>query len=136
MLQKLTAAHMLLLTGTPVQNNLGELINIFAFIAPLLFQTDDTDRLVTLFEEAGKAQAAKKKSRANKGGAGAQGGKRRRRSRAKGKGKFDIEERGADRLTLRLGRALRPFVMRRCKVCLFLKIFQSIFSLCSVYKFR
>lgn len=47
----ITAHHRLLLTGTPVQNDLSELFSLLCFLMPNIFRHKDKDILLQTFGE-------------------------------------------------------------------------------------
>ena len=51
-LMKISAVHRLLLTGTPVQNNLLELMSLLRFVMPHMFQ-ETTSSLIRIFSHSG-----------------------------------------------------------------------------------
>ncbi|CAH0585486.1 unnamed protein product [Chrysodeixis includens] len=58
-LLKIKSKHRLLLTGTPLQNNLLELMSLLAFVMPHMF-SGKTDDLKSLFQKNAKSKTTKK----------------------------------------------------------------------------
>ncbi|XP_046965770.1 SWI/SNF-related matrix-associated actin-dependent regulator of chromatin subfamily A containing DEAD/H box 1 homolog [Vanessa cardui] len=58
-LLKIKSKHRLLLTGTPLQNNLVELMSLLCFVMPHMF-SGKTDDLKSLFQKNAKAKTTKK----------------------------------------------------------------------------
>ncbi|CAG9561675.1 unnamed protein product [Danaus chrysippus] len=58
-LLKIKSKHRLLLTGTPLQNNLVELMSLLCFVMPHMF-SGNTDDLKNLFQKNAKAKTTKK----------------------------------------------------------------------------
>ncbi|CAG4959105.1 unnamed protein product [Parnassius apollo] len=63
-LLKIKSKHRLLLTGTPLQNNLLELMSLLCFVMPHMF-SGKTDDLKSLFQKNSKVKATKKTNGTN-----------------------------------------------------------------------
>lgn len=48
---KFSVDFRVLLTGTPIQNNLQELYSLLSFIQPSIFAADETDNFVTAYSD-------------------------------------------------------------------------------------
>ncbi|CAG9786923.1 unnamed protein product [Diatraea saccharalis] len=64
-LLKIKSKHRLLLTGTPLQNNLLELMSLLCFVMPHMF-SGKTDDLKSLFQKTAKVKTSKKAEGNNK----------------------------------------------------------------------
>jgi hypothetical protein len=91
--------HRLLITGTPVQNNLRELFTLLQFLMPRVF-AGEAESFVRLFE-SGETDSGEPLPAASASGSG------------QARTQLDDEERML--LTQRLHEALRPFMLRRVK---------------------
>ncbi|XP_038220736.1 SWI/SNF-related matrix-associated actin-dependent regulator of chromatin subfamily A containing DEAD/H box 1 homolog [Zerene cesonia] len=91
-LLKIKSKHRLLLTGTPLQNNLIELMSLLCFVMPHMF-SGKTDDLKNLFQKNAKAKTTKK---------------------ANGNTEEDVPAFEQSQIT-QAKRIMKPFVLRRLK---------------------
>ncbi|XP_045498279.1 SWI/SNF-related matrix-associated actin-dependent regulator of chromatin subfamily A containing DEAD/H box 1 homolog [Colias croceus] len=91
-LLKIKSKHRLLLTGTPLQNNLIELMSLLCFVMPHMF-SGKTDDLKNLFQKNAKAKTTKK---------------------ASGNTEEDVPAFEQSQIT-QAKRIMKPFVLRRLK---------------------
>ncbi|XP_052741588.1 SWI/SNF-related matrix-associated actin-dependent regulator of chromatin subfamily A containing DEAD/H box 1 homolog [Bicyclus anynana] len=91
-LLKIKSKHRLLLTGTPLQNNLIELMSLLCFVMPHMF-SGKTDDLKNLFQKNSKAKTTKK---------------------AEGNAEDDVPAFEQSQIT-QAKRIMKPFVLRRLK---------------------
>ncbi|KAL0882895.1 hypothetical protein ABMA27_016404 [Loxostege sticticalis] len=91
-LLKIKSKHRLLLTGTPLQNNLLELMSLLCFVMPHMF-SGKTDDLKSLFQKNAKSKTTKK---------------------AEGNKEDDVPAFEQSQIT-QAKRIMKPFVLRRLK---------------------
>jgi len=111
-LLQMSCTRRILLTGTPINNSLPELLVLLQFLMPETFNPDD-ERLVALFDEAAALKKHESKSaRGKESAASKEGGQE-----ADGGGGGEEEEEGGRMKTFfeRLKLIVRPFILRRCK---------------------
>jgi SWI/SNF-related matrix-associated actin-dependent regulator of chromatin subfamily A containing DEAD/H box 1 len=107
-LLQMPCTRRILLTGTPINNSLPELLVLLQFLMPETFDPDD-ERLISLFDEAAALKKHEPKSKPTNKSAKEQSG---------GGGEREEEEGQGGRMRTffeRLKLIVRPFILRRCK---------------------